>query len=279
MATPLPAANTNTTFTPNNLLNIADTASNMVNQFVVSPLINLGIAGFVFDIMDETRIDLTAEITDHYVEDNSAIQDHIAIRPDRITLRGYIGELVYRQEKPAGTAQKLTEKIATINAYVPVLTAAAKQIQSSITGVQNGTTSFLQAGLATSTNLYSAFKTLNPPPTAQAKAFNFFAALFRARQLVSLETPWTFYSSMAIESISAIQPAETKDITDFSITLKKIRTALTTTIVFDPSKYQGRTTGQASEQQDLGRANGSKLSSTQSESILSKLRTQFSSAF
>jgi len=272
MATPLPAFNTNTTFTPDNLLNVVDTTSNLVNQYVVSPLVNLGVAGFVFDISDETRLDLTADITDHYAEDNSAIQDHIAIRPDRITLRGYVGELVYRTEKPAGTAQKLTEKIATINSYVPVLTAATRQVQNAITGQKTGTTDYFKAGLASAENLYAAFKTLNPPKTKQAQALNFFRALFNARQLVSLETPWTFYSSMAIESISVIQPADTKDVSDFSITLKKIRTADVKFVAFDPKKYQGRTLGQASEVEDKGRANGKKVSTSDSESILFKLR-------
>lgn len=275
MATPLPAANTNTAFTPNNLINVANTASNLVNQYVVSPLVNIGIAGFVFSISDETRLDLTADITDHYAEDNAAIQDHIAIRPDKIVLRGYVGELVYETQKPTGTLQKLTEKIAIINSYVPTLTAAATQLQNAITGQKAGATDYFKAGLSTAQNLYSAFKTLNPPKTKQAQALNFFRALFNARQLVSLETPWSFYSSMAIESISVIQPAETNDVSDFSITLKKIRTVDVRFVVFDPARYQGRTLGQASEIQEKGRANGNKVAPTEKQSIFSKLYNEF----
>ena len=49
--------------------------------------------GFLFNILGEEVVTLTADATDHYVEDNSAIQDHIALKPITITLHGYIGEV------------------------------------------------------------------------------------------------------------------------------------------------------------------------------------------
>ena len=37
------------------ILQTADTANNLINKFVVSPVVNLGIAGFEFDIFYNTR--------------------------------------------------------------------------------------------------------------------------------------------------------------------------------------------------------------------------------
>ena len=45
-----------------------------------------GISGFLFDVAEDDEFSLQSEITDHYVEDNSAMQDNWAIRPEEITL-------------------------------------------------------------------------------------------------------------------------------------------------------------------------------------------------
>ena len=66
-------------------------------NYVVAPLNAFGLGGFLFDAEGESTARLNAEITDHYTEDNRAVQDHIAIHPTRITLKGYVGEIVYTQ--------------------------------------------------------------------------------------------------------------------------------------------------------------------------------------
>lgn len=52
-----------------------------------------GVAGFLFDYDAEQFIELLSEITDNPVEDNTTLQDNIALLPERITLRGLIAEL------------------------------------------------------------------------------------------------------------------------------------------------------------------------------------------
>ena len=58
-----------------------------------------GIQGFVFDVPLENTITLRSQITDHYVEENYAIQDHVAVEPIRIRAAGKVGELVYTQDE------------------------------------------------------------------------------------------------------------------------------------------------------------------------------------
>lgn len=55
-----------------------------------------GIAGFVFNIPQEEEINLRSEITDHFVEDNTAINDEIALKPEEFTLRGLVAEVAVR---------------------------------------------------------------------------------------------------------------------------------------------------------------------------------------
>jgi len=238
------------------ILNTTTTANKLVNKYIVSPLFQLGLAGFIFDILEETRIELKADITDHYTEDNSAIQDHIAIQPTRITLRGFVGELSNIVEEERGSIQKLTEKLTQITSMVPIITNGAKTIRNALVSEKKNTADYVNTAVGTGVDLYQAFKSLNPPKTKQAQAYNFFRALFESKQLVSLETPYSFYSNMAIESITAVQGRESNMITDFSISLKEFRTVKTKTINFDPEKYQGRGESQRSELSDQGKAQG-----------------------
>ena len=50
--------------------------------------------GLAFDYTGEVKIESTSDITDHYMEDNTPTQDHIALAPRRVTLKGIVGELV-----------------------------------------------------------------------------------------------------------------------------------------------------------------------------------------
>lgn len=52
-------------------------------------------AAFYFDVISEHSISIENNITDNYLENNTAVQDVIAHAPITITLSGLIGELVY----------------------------------------------------------------------------------------------------------------------------------------------------------------------------------------
>jgi hypothetical protein len=237
------------------VLNTADTTNNLVNKFVVSPLVNLGIAGFAFDIFEEHKSEQLAEITDHFVEDNSTIQDHIAIKPNKITLRGFVGELVEERADPKSKVVELTQKLTVINSYIPVVTGAARQINSLITSNKASTVDAIDETIGTGVDLFQAYKALNPPDGKQAKAYNFFRALFDAKQLVAVDTPFGFFSDMAIENIVSIQ-GDNAYITDFAVTLKEFRTAETKLVDFDEKKRQGRASNQIATKKDQGTANG-----------------------
>ena len=243
------------------ILNTADTTNNLVGKFVISPIINLGIAGFEFDIFEEHKVELQSDITDHFVEDNSTIQDQIAIKPKKVTLRGFVGEVVNATQTPKSELVELAEKLTIINSYVPVITKGARQLQNQIQGGNLNTESGINSAIGTGVDLFQAYKELNPPNSKQAKAYNFFQALFNAKQLVAIDTPFGFMKDMAIENIVTIQ-GNNAYITDFSVTLKEFRTAETKLVNFDSNKNQGRTKGQKSPTKDQGTAQGVKRNSS-----------------
>jgi hypothetical protein len=249
---------------------------NEFSQYVVRPLNAFGVGGFVFDVEGETQHKLKAEITDHYTENNSFIQDHIAINPTRITLKSAVGELVYREENDGNSfLQNLTRKLTILNDLIPDFSEATKQFKNtfekgvSIEDIKNSDL-FTQTSAL---NIWRLVKNLTPPITRQEQAYMYFKALMQQKILVSVQTPFSFMTNMAIESIVAVQGEDSKYISTFTITLKEIRFAEIRTEQADiqqpsdtsgqeaklqntPTNYAGRNLIQREVQLDQGKSEG-----------------------
>jgi len=250
------AQKTQPDYTLDDAINSAEMFNEYVNKWVVAPLANFGggVAGFMFDIMGEEKIEMTADATDHYVEKNVAIQDHIALKPTIITLRGYVGEKVYKTTKNLSKIQKIGQKLTTIVGFLPIITDTAKSLQQSATDAKKSPLDAVDSGVNAGIDIYGAYKKLQKPKTKQAQAFYFFKSLMNSRQLVAVETPQGgFYNKMAIIGLTAIQPENTQMITDFTITLKEIRQAYTKLKSYDPKKEQGRAAGQKADETNKGK--------------------------
>lgn len=206
-------------------------------QYIVAPIAAFGVAGFVFNVQSESVAIMQADITDHYTEDNRALQDHIAIRPKRVTLKGYVGELVYSPGAGGAPAvlQNVAQKLTEVAAYLPSIAAGAETIEQGITSSPSLTLSNVSNIYATVQNVLGAFgNTQN-----QQNAFTFFRSLMQSATLMGVQTPWEFMANMAIETITAVQPEESQFITDFAITLKEIRIAQVTTTAYSPGGSGG----------------------------------------
>ena len=207
-----------------------------LQSYVVSPLNAFGMGGLVFDAQGESRADLMADITDHYTENNTAIQDHIAIKPKKITLKGYVGELVYygADNTTLQPVQLVTQKLTEISAYIPAFTASAQQEQEAIAGIDSagGTLQSYAATVPGAANIYGLVKQAIGafgPTAGQEGAYQYFAACQTSNILMGIQTPWEFLTNMAIETIVAVQSEDSIFMTDFSVTFKQIRIAQTKT--------------------------------------------------
>ncbi len=200
-----------------------DLLINDFNSYLVTPANAFGLGGFLFDVEGETRAELTAEITDHYLEDNTAIQDHIAIRPKKFTLKGYVGELVFSPDgNPASFLQTAVQKLTELSPVLPVLSQAAQQAKQFYA---SGSISTLGLGnVSQAADYWATVKNLGAGSSKQQAAYQYFKALWEQKILVSVQTPFEFVANMAIESIIGIQSESSKFICDFSIVLKQIRT-------------------------------------------------------
>lgn len=219
----------------------------------------------LFNYEGEQTVNIQSDITDHYIEDNTAIQDQIALKPEEITTHGFIGELNDIAPLPLQIVQQIANKLVTIGTYLPAISATAliayneafqlyQVAQSAINSAvstwgalagTNGENVISAAGLGTSFNSTTGIVLGNQ--TKQQVAFQQFYGYWRNRTLFTVQTPWAVFQNMAIKSLRAIQDAETRMISDFEITFKMIRVASTSTVANTiPKSFQGRAANQAS---------------------------------
>lgn len=202
------------------LADLQTKATGLSNLVLVNPQDNKGITAqlatpdkFLFDFEGEQVVELKTETTDHYIENNSAIQDHIAIKPVRIMTTGFVAEL--NDIAPADLNPAvlfLQEKLTVIAAYTPSLTTTA------LLAYNAAFQAYQVAALAKSAVQSWGGSTQNK----QQKAFQKFSAYLNQRVLFIVQTPWAVYQNMVIESIRAVQSEDTRTVSDFAVTFKQL---------------------------------------------------------
>lgn len=199
-----------------------------------------GIAGFLLDVVDDDGSELESDITDNYTEDNTAIQDHIALRPEVVTVTGSVAELVMANPL-AKSPSEVVNPLPLIPGLQPPLAPGAEATQKA----KEAERLSVQTTVAASESLYGYYLDnlpQQPNQTKQSLVYGYLYQLWRGRQRFSVETPWGFFTNMAILSLSAKQGASSRSITDFSITFKKIRVAQS--IVIQSGRLAGRAVSQ-----------------------------------
>jgi hypothetical protein len=195
----------------------------LANKYVVKPKNSKGIFGFVFDYEGEATARLQAEITDHYSESNTVLNDHIALRPLRITLRGFVSELMLlKPQGLLGALAAIQNKLTTVPAYLQKYTPGAiATIQKAITKATNVVNTIDQS-IARVKNIVGLFSKSAPPVSKQEKAYIQLQSLFFARSPMLIETPYGAFGNMVIESLSFVQDETTRTWSDISVGLKQI---------------------------------------------------------
>lgn len=208
------------------LSNLQNTAIGLSNLILVNPQNDQGVTAqipnpdkFLFNYEGEQSVELANEITDHYVEDNTAIQDQIALKPVIIKTQGYVGELNDIAPPLLAPAKIVRDKLTTVGAYLPSISVTAQLVYNQ--AFQAYQVAQLAIGSAV-----SAWNTVAgsgaPIQNKQQMAFQKFAGYRDKRVLFTVQTPWAVYQNMAILTLIAHQDADTRVITDFQITFKKV---------------------------------------------------------
>src|ERR1700749_4599634 len=83
------------------------TATGQVSTFTPAPAL-------LFHYEGEQSVKLSSDITDHFIEDNTTLQDQIALRPIKISTHGFIGELNNVPPPALALLQQATNTLTTL---------------------------------------------------------------------------------------------------------------------------------------------------------------------
>lgn len=209
---------------------------------------------FVFDIKKEYKYNLSSDITDHYVEDNVAIQDHIGLKPIILEVTGSIGEITLSE---VIDKEKNSRKIAGEIGVGETQNNAKGNIFNSVDsylGRMGSLTSFTPNIINQSLDIYNTAKfgyatvskiiNLDKQDKVKSgfdytedydeetikitKQFNYidwFKIQWQNRASFTIVTPYGVLTDMYIMDLIASQPENTRYITNLSIKFKQIRKA------------------------------------------------------
>lgn len=239
-------------------------------EAIVNILGATGIAGFKFNVPQTEQVKFENEITDHYVESNYAIQDHIARKPIVITLSGLVGDYFYTVNQIEDMLALITPTITLVKEFIPQITNLVQRQKINFANEQkqkllkqdNGSYKVLVNGKEyeyefNSMDLFTLFQSLYKLKSPQTRAFIFFEALWKSGARFSVETTWKRYDNMVVQSITPKRD-NNADITEFSITCKQMEFVFSKVETIE--EYKNRTQLQKASATNKGAVKGEQIS-------------------
>ena len=225
------------------LQNVSDLAASVSNQAIVTPLgdpYTIGISGFIFDIVGRVNVKAQSDVTDHFVEQNYAIQDHVALKPKIVTIEGKQGEVVAVYQP--NVLQQIFSSV--VGLVTPAALSPAFNAQDTAFYATLSTVAQLGQNIVnTALNAFQVFQNAVTLVTKQQTAFQFIMNLRDNRQLCTVETPFNVFENMIIEDFDADQGEETTKVSDFIVRFKQIVTV---------NAVQGTSNANSTDSQNAG---------------------------
>lgn len=241
-----------------------------VGEAVVNILGATGIAGFKFNVPKTEQVRFENEITDHYVESNYAIQDHIARKPVVITLSGLVGDYFYSVNEIEDLLALITPTITLVRELIPQITSVVQKQKINFSNEQrqklikqedgsykinvNGKQNEYEFNTM---DLFTLFQSLYKMKSAQTRAFLFFEAMWKSGARFSVETTWKRYDNMVVQSITPKRD-NNADITEFTVVCKQIE--FVSSKVETIEEYKNRTQLQKAQATNKGAVKGTPIS-------------------
>lgn len=222
--------------------------------------------GVYFDIIQEHTVSIQNQITDNYIENNTAVQDHIAKSPLVISLRGLSGELVYTPPTKAldflyNTANTFlqnkytdervaTDKLTVIPALLPSVDNVTQMAKNAVQYVESSVNRYVK--------IVKNFTSSLDRETRLEQIYNRFMRLRASDTLLRVETPYKTFDNMVIQSLT-LRQGDVKYVTDIELTLKQINFATTYTTKPDTNRLAYYNAIQRTEVENCGKAQGVKV--------------------
>ena len=203
-------------------------------------------------ITGNESMSLQADITDNYVENNIAYQDHIALKPMIYTVEGEVGELTWYKNDPQNSMiGAVAQKLAPVVSFAPSVCKFASTVQDKamkIIGVVDS--------LDNAFSRFWGFLSNDDVNTEQKKVFKYLQALWASRTPINIKTPWKKLENYVIQNVEFSQSDRTVDKSKIKISFKEFKTTASRVGSFDVKKYMGRGSAQNAELQNKGITSG-----------------------
>lgn len=215
----------------------------LVSGRTVAPLGVRQIGPFAFDYEGDDNVSQQSEITDHFVEGNTAVHDQIGIRPVQITLKGSVSELVFGAALSNALLTTLTtveNGLSATNAYLGKYTPGATQ--KLLTTISQAEAIAVQIEQAAARIAQIASFFVLPGTNKQQQAYAVLSSLQLARVIFTVYTPFQVFTQMAIENFDITQPAGTKTQSNITVRMKQLQFVNNITQSSFLTRYGGRAT-------------------------------------
>lgn len=235
--------------------------------------------GFKFHITDSERVNMQAELTDHYVDTNRPVQDHIVWKPIEITLKGKVGEYVHLISEDKQRSLAYYKGMSLVTSFIPKIPGVSvfRKVRQQISKFTSGNEIINRlVNTATSwtygigrdllnTAWHKVIEEMHIQPkeiadksakidNKQTEFFKNMVTLWQAGKPITVVTSWNIYNNMIVTSVVPMRE-DSADITEFTITFKQLNTV--SSLVTKNEKNQKQPTkGQLSTPVNDGRWRG-----------------------
>lgn len=234
-------------------------------------------AVYYFDIINEHSLQLENQITDNWVENNTAVQDHIAHSPITISLRGLIGEVVIvpnekteaellERAKLESNKQNTIDKLTSITSIVPIVdnyTQLAMNAYDYVNASYNRYKSiydrFTIAGANQNTPMdtYFGIKGSEKTEPKLQKIYRKLSVKRANNSSFIVKTPWAEFQNMYIQSL-VFRQGEENYVSDIEVTFKQINFSNVTVTNPDKNVMAQYNAHSRAQEQNGGLAQGRK---------------------
>ncbi len=177
--------------------------------------------GYWFDVIEEDNLTLQSQITDNYIENNTAIHDNIALAPITITLKGLVGEVVF--QSPKSTLDTLNKATNKIGEKLSPLTALLPPVDN-ITQLAKNAVQYVEASVNRYQKIIEQIRGKKPTETTQQYVAGNLKKLWQSRTACEILSPYGLYKNMYIQSVYLIQ-GNTKTVSNLTVMLKQLNFA------------------------------------------------------
>lgn len=205
---------------------------------------------YFFSVLQSDELNAESDITDHYVENNTAVQDHVSLKPLEFTVRGLIGEKVYNREvlKTTGDVETELDKLKPIGAFLPSVSNYAQVAINAVSYVESSVQRY-------KSSFDKIFKNKTQSPL-QEKVCNELLQLRANRTLMSLYIDNVGkFNNLLIKS-ARITQEDSIYASQLIVELKQYNSVSTQTTKADTKKYAARCGQQQAYEENLGKVQG-----------------------